>query len=94
MIEAVPGARRMAMLAEATQHATATQGTSRCGRRARIEIAIFTVRTPEDIAPATNEIKVSGAAAINVLSSSLLFVNRRLFSSVPPRSASGHLRMA
>ena len=43
-----------------------------------IEIAIFTIRTPEDIAPATNEIKASGAAAINVLSSPLLFVNRRL----------------
>ena len=78
MIEAVPGARRMAMLAAtatAPQQLKALQDAA--GARG-IEIAIFTIRTPEDIAPATNEIKASGAAAINVLSSPLLFVNRRL----------------
>jgi putative tryptophan/tyrosine transport system substrate-binding protein len=79
MIEAVPGARRMAILADATattpQQLKALQDAA--GARG-LEIAIFTIRTPEDIAPATSEIKASGAAAINVLSSSLLFVNRRL----------------
>ena len=79
MIEAVPGARRMAMLAEATATAPQQLKALQDAAGARgIEIAIFTIRTPEDIAPATNEIKASGAAAINVLSSSLLFVNRRL----------------
>ncbi len=79
MIEAVPGARRMAMLADA--NATAPQqlkALQDAGRARGIEIAIFTIRTPEDIAPAMNEIKTSGAAAINVLSSALLFANRRL----------------
>jgi len=79
LIEAVPGARRMAMLAEA--NATAPQQLKALqdavGARG-IEIAIFTIRTPEDIAPAMNEIKASGAAAINVLSSVLLFASRRL----------------
>lgn len=79
IIEAVSGGRRMAMLAEANnttpQQLKALQDA---GRARGIEIAIFTVRIPEDIAPAMNEIKMSGAAAINVLSSALLFVNRRL----------------
>jgi len=79
MIEAVPGARRMAMLAEATNTEPQQLKALQDAARARgIEIAIFTIRTPEDIAPATNEIKASGVAAINVLSSPLLFVNRRL----------------
>src|SRR5262245_50956182 len=43
-----------------------------------IELAIFTVRAPEDIVPVMDEIKASGAAAINVLGSPLLFANRRL----------------
>ena len=49
----------------------------RAGARG-IEIAIFTIHTPEEIEPAMKEIKASGAAAINVLSSPLLYVNRRL----------------
>ena len=79
MIEAVPGARRMAMLADAI--ATAPQqlkALQDAGRARGIELTIFTIRTPEDIVPAMNEIKASGAAAINVLSSPLLFANRRL----------------
>ena len=69
IIEAVSGARRMAILAEANnttpQQLKALQDA---GRARGIELAIFTIRTPEDIAPAMNEIKMSGAAAINVLS--------------------------
>ena len=78
MIEAVPGARRMAMLAEATATPQQLKALQDAAGARGIEIAIFTIRTPEDIAPATNEIKASGAAAINVLSSPLLFVNRHL----------------
>src|SRR5215213_11173617 len=78
MIEAVPGARRMAMLAEATATPQQLKALQDAAGAHGIEIAIFTIRTPEDIAPAMNEIKASGAAAMNVLSSSLLFVNRRI----------------
>ena len=53
IIEAVSGARRMAILAEANnttpQQLKALQDA---GRARGIELAIFTVRTPEDIAPA------------------------------------------
>ena len=79
LIEAVPGARRMAMLADA--NATAPQQfkalQDAAGSRG-IEFAIVTIRTPDDIVPAMNNIKASGAAAINVMASPLLYGNRRL----------------
>jgi len=78
IIEAVPGARRMAILAEANNIPQQLKALQDAGRAHGIEIAIFSVRTPEDIAPAMNEIKMSGAAAINVLSSALLNANRSL----------------
>jgi putative tryptophan/tyrosine transport system substrate-binding protein len=79
MIEAVPGGRRMATLADANTTAPQQLKTLRDAASARgIELAIFTIRTPEDIVPAMDEIKASGAAAINVLASPLLFANRRL----------------
>jgi ABC-type uncharacterized transport system substrate-binding protein len=43
-----------------------------------VEFAVVTIRTPDDIVPAMNDIKTSGAAAINVLSSPLLYGSRRL----------------
>ena len=79
IIEAVPGARRMAILADANATAPLQLNTLRDAASARgIELAIFTIRTPEDIAPVMNEIKTSEASAINVLASPLLFANRRL----------------
>jgi putative tryptophan/tyrosine transport system substrate-binding protein len=79
MIEAVPGGRRMATLADANATTPQQLKTLRDAASARgIELAIFTIRTPEDIVPAMDEIKASGAAAINVLASPLLFANRRL----------------
>lgn len=79
LIEAVPGARRMAMLADA--NATGPQQLKALQDAARahgVEFAVVTVRTPDDIVPAMNEIKTSGAAAINVLSLPLLYGSRRL----------------
>jgi putative ABC transport system substrate-binding protein len=79
IIEAVPGVRRMAILADA--NATAPQqlkAVQDAASARNIELAIFTIRAPEDIMPVMNEIKTSGAAAINVLASPLLYANRRL----------------
>jgi putative ABC transport system substrate-binding protein len=79
LIEAVPGARRMAMLADAD--ATALQQLKvlqdAAGSRG-IEFAIVTIHTTDDIVPAINDIKSSGAAAINVLASPRFYGNRRL----------------
>jgi putative ABC transport system substrate-binding protein len=77
LIEAVPGAPRIAILADA--NATEPQqlkALQDAGRTRGIELAIFTIRAPEDIVAAMDEIKASGAAAINVLASPLLFANR------------------
>jgi putative ABC transport system substrate-binding protein len=79
IIEAVPGAREMAMLADANATAPQRLKALHDAARARgIEFASFTIRTPEDIAPRMNEIKTSGAAAINVLGSPVLFGERSL----------------
>ncbi len=78
LIEAAPGARRIAILADANATEPQQLEALQDAARARgIELAIFTIRTPEDIVPAMDEIKASGAAAMNVLASPLLFANRR-----------------
>jgi putative ABC transport system substrate-binding protein len=78
-LEAVPKARRVAALADPANTAPAQLQALQDAARARgVELAIFTAQTPEDIAPAMNEIKTSGAAAINVLSALLFAANRRL----------------
>jgi putative ABC transport system substrate-binding protein len=78
IIEAVPGVRRMATLADANATAPQQLKAVQDAASARgIELAIFTIRATEDIMPVMNEIKTSGAAAINVLASPLLFSNRR-----------------
>ena len=79
LIEAVPGLRRMAALAdsnttaskqlEALQDATRTRG---------VELSIHQVSTSDEIAPAIDAAKKSGAAALNVLASPLLFANRQV----------------
>lgn len=79
IIEAVPGVRRMATLADVNATAPQQLKTLRDAASARgVELAIFTVRASEDTMPAMDEIKASGAAAINVLGSPLLFANRRI----------------
>jgi putative ABC transport system substrate-binding protein len=79
IIEAVPGPRQMAMLADANAISPQRLQVLQEAARARgIDFAIFTIRTPEDIAPTMNEIKASGAAAMNVLGSPVLFGKRSL----------------
>jgi putative ABC transport system substrate-binding protein len=78
LIEAVPGLRRMAALAEANetspQHLQALQEAA---RTRGVELSIHSVRNSEEVVPAIDAARTSGAAALNVLSSPLLFANRR-----------------
>jgi putative tryptophan/tyrosine transport system substrate-binding protein len=79
LMEAVPGVRHMAALADpkvATQQhlKTLIDETSTRG----IELSIFLARTPEEIAPEMERAKASGAEAINVLATPMFFYNRRL----------------
>jgi putative tryptophan/tyrosine transport system substrate-binding protein len=78
LMEAVPGARRVAALADPNvatpQHLQALKDAARARG---VELSVFSARTPEEIAPAINEAKASGAAALNVLATPLFFYNRR-----------------
>jgi putative ABC transport system substrate-binding protein len=78
LMEAVPGARRIAVLADpiVTQaHLQALQNATRAGG---VEVAVFSAGTPELIAPTMDKAKEWGATALNVLSSPVFSINRRL----------------
>jgi putative ABC transport system substrate-binding protein len=72
LIDAVPGARRMAMLVDSNvarpAHLKALQAA---GRRRGVELSAFGVSRSEEIALAVNAAKTSGAEAINFLATPL-----------------------
>jgi putative tryptophan/tyrosine transport system substrate-binding protein len=80
LIEAVSGIRRMAALADSNMTKTAAKLNALQGAaRARgIELSLHQITTSEEIAAAIDMAKSSGAMAINVLASPLLWANRRL----------------
>jgi putative ABC transport system substrate-binding protein len=79
LIEAVPGLRRMAALADAKNSVIAKLDELREAARARnIELSIYRVAKGEEIAAAIDAAKTSGAAALNVLASPMLDLNHQL----------------
>jgi putative tryptophan/tyrosine transport system substrate-binding protein len=78
LIEAVPGIRRMAALADSeTTSPRRLQSLQDAARARGIELSIHRVARAEEIAPAIDTAKASNAAALNVLASPLLFANRQ-----------------
>ena len=76
LMEAVPSARRMAALADATQTPKSHTKTLQDAARARgVELLVFSVTRGEEIAPTINSAKTSGVQAVNVLASPLLTVS-------------------
>ena len=75
LMEAVPGARHMAVLADANvtppQH---LQMLKDAARQHGVELSVFGVSTPEEIVPAIDGAKASGAKAINFLATPLFSV--------------------
>jgi putative ABC transport system substrate-binding protein len=75
LIESVPGARRIAVLADSNvtppRHLQALQDAA---RPRGVELSVFGVARPEDIVPAINGAKASGAEAINFLATPLFSV--------------------
>jgi putative ABC transport system substrate-binding protein len=75
LMEAVPGARRMAVLADAnvtpSQHLQALKDAA---SQRGIELSVFGVARPEEIVPAIDGAKASGAEAINFLATPLFSV--------------------
>ena len=75
LMEAVPGARRMAVLADANvtplQHLQALKDAA---SQRGVELSVFGVARPEEIVPAIDGAKATGAEAINFLATPLFSV--------------------
>jgi putative tryptophan/tyrosine transport system substrate-binding protein len=79
LMEVVPDERRIAILADPKLMQPAELQTLQNGARARgVNLVIFTAGEPEQIAPAMDKAKASGAGALNVLSAPLFSFNRRI----------------
>jgi putative tryptophan/tyrosine transport system substrate-binding protein len=79
LMQAVPGARRMAALVDSVY--TSPQRTASLQEAARkydVELVIYTAATPDDIAGVLEKAKTSGAEALNVLASAFLYNNRQI----------------
>jgi putative ABC transport system substrate-binding protein len=78
LIEAVPGARRIAALADSNvatlRHLQALQEAARAHGK---ELLVVRAAKAEELMPAMNDASTRGAGALNVLSSPMLFLNRR-----------------
>jgi putative ABC transport system substrate-binding protein len=79
LIELLPGTRRIAALADSLETVPNTiQALQNIAREKGVELVIQTVGTPEEIAPAIDAAKASGAAGLNVLATPLFYANRRI----------------
>jgi putative ABC transport system substrate-binding protein len=79
LMEALPGARRYAALADINSSSPQRLNALEELARARgAELSIYPVTKSEDFAGAIEAAKNSGAAALNVLASTLLFNNRQI----------------
>ena len=79
LMEAVPDARRIAVLADPIIAQPAHLQALQNATRARgVEVAVFSAGAPELIAPTMDKAKEWGATALNVLSAPLFSINRRL----------------
>jgi len=78
LVEAVPGLRRMAALADITTTPHHFQALQDEARKRGIELLIQSVAKADGIAPAIDAAKASDVAALNVLASPLLFANRQI----------------
>jgi len=79
LIEAVPGLHHMAALADSNTTAPRQlQSLQDAARTRGVELSINGIAKPDQISPAIDAAKNSGTAALNVLASPLLFVNRQM----------------
>ena len=79
LIEAVPGLRRMGILADSkVTGSSELQALQEAARVRGVEVLIHRVASTEEITATLDTAKASGVAALNVLSSPLLYGNRQL----------------
>jgi putative ABC transport system substrate-binding protein len=79
LIEAAPGVRRMAALADSSvilpRHLQALQDAA---REYGVVLSFFSAGKPEEIVPSINDAKAWGAESLNVLATALFSDNRRI----------------
>jgi putative ABC transport system substrate-binding protein len=79
LIDALPGLQRMAALADANATAPPRlQSLHDAVRERNVELSLHRIRAPEEIVAAIDAAKASGAGALNVLASPVLYNNRRI----------------
>ena len=79
LIEAVPGLRRMAMLADSkATKSEEVQALQDAARTRGIEVSIHQIASAKEITAAIDAAKAAGAAALNVLSSPVFYGSRQL----------------
>jgi putative tryptophan/tyrosine transport system substrate-binding protein len=79
LIEAVPGLRRMAALADSKMTRVTKLGAlEEAARERNVELSIYRVAGREEIPAAIETAHASGARALNVLASAMLWGNRQL----------------
>jgi putative ABC transport system substrate-binding protein len=79
LLEALPGLRHVAVLFDSNvDKPSHLQDLMDLAKARGIELSVFSAKTSEEIVPALNAAKSSGAGAINVLATILFYLNRRL----------------
>jgi putative ABC transport system substrate-binding protein len=79
LIEAAPGIRRMAAIADANVTSEAGLQALQHGARARgVELSIYPLRSREEIVPAIDAAHAAGAGAVNMLATPLVNATLRL----------------
>ena len=85
LIEAVPGLRRIAAIADSNRTAgSRLQALKEAARVRNVDLSIHQIAKPEEIPAAIDAAKASGAAALNVLASPTLYASRQI---IMPRVA-------
>jgi putative ABC transport system substrate-binding protein len=88
LIEALPGLRRMAALADSNATTEAKlSGLQEAARVRNVELSIRLIAKDEEIAAAIGTAQASGAEALNVLASPMLFANGQLIMDGSQRCA-------
>jgi putative ABC transport system substrate-binding protein len=72
LIEAVPGIRRMAALADTMLTEAKARALQEAARAQNVELSIYRITRAEEIAATIDKAEASGATALNVLSSPIL----------------------
>ena len=88
LIEAVPGLRRLAALADVNSTAAKLDAMQKAARAHNVELSIYRIARDEEIAPAIDTAHGSGATALNIFACPLLWANRQL---IMDRAATLHL---